>query len=711
MTKQFVVQKIEKTKAETSYPDIDIDVGKNPISGKSKDNIIDYLIDKYGEEYVASVGNKLIYSPKSVLRDLGQVYGIPASETFKASKEYSDEFDLTTNIRRSQAVSDFFAKYPFLKDKLMQIVGTVSSLGVHAGGLLISDKSRKYSLYDYCALQRTKDDGKIATLWTKEEVAQLGFIKYDILGLSAASIVHYARELLGLDPYEDAEEDEEVFQNVVLGLKHKNIFQFESQLGRQAFEDFMPMSISEVANASGIIRLVGAESGRAVYNDYKTAVDYYQQGDVEWWKERLFDECIEEENAKISIEVLKDSFGILIFQEQLSNLVKEFSKHKKGFTEGNHCRKMLDKHKKKYGTLDDCQGDRDAILIWHKTFMEILEEFFLPYLGKDGWDSPDQETQDFLHCNLRNDLTLPVPSRGPLKWILSSAAYLFNKLHAIAYSVNSYNMMWLKHYYPLEFWSASLTCDMKSLDDVRNYMAAINLENPEIKILPPNINKSENIFIIEGNNIRYGFSAINGMGVSANIILTERQNNGQYTSLSNFLDRMKKTKVNKKAFNGLLYTNAFEDFGTIEEVWKQFNQLGIELEPPTTNEAEMANKEANLLGGNITFFHPILNQAGFYSGLDEVSDSGISDTVALRILKVTPKTTKTGKPYKLVKVACLNSGMMCSLFDWQNRPDLPDDYLIARVSYKNGFYSLLGPSSQLSKNKINISKAKKIIKK
>ena len=710
MSKNFTVASVQISKPEVSYPDIDVDLGAHPITKKSKDDVIQYLINKYGEEYVASVGVKSEYKPKSVLRDLGQVYGIPASETFKATKEYSDEYDIHVNIRKSTAVGEFFAKYPFLKEKLQQIVGTVSSLGVHPGGVIISDKSRGYSLYDYCALQRTKDDGKIATLWTKEEVANLGFIKYDILGLSAAGIVHYARELLGLDPYENAPEDEEVFKNIVLCLKHKNIFQFESQLGRQAFEDFLPMSIRELANASGIIRLLGAESGRAVYNDCKTAVDYYQQGNKDWWKEKLYDECEEEENTLAAIEVLKDSYGTLIFQEQLSNLVKFFSKGQKTFDDGNQCRKLLDKHKKKYGTIDDCQGDRDAIKLWHTTFMEILNEFFLPYLGRDGWDSPDEETQDFLNFKLRKDLTLPIPLRGPIKWVLSSAAYLFNKLHSIGYSINGYNMMWLKHYHPKEFWVSSLTCDSGSVDEIRNHMAAINLENPEIKVLSPNVNKSEAIFTIEGNNIRFGMTAINGMGQSAELILEERKTNGQYKSLDDFLQRLKKTKVNKRAMSALLYVNAFEDFGSMKDVWKEFKRLGIELEEINLSEAELSAKEANLIGGNISFFDPILATAGFHRPIGDLQD-GENDTCALRILKVVPKTTKTGKPYQLIKISDLNDGRMMNLFSWQVREELKDmNYLIARVSYKNNFYTLLGPSTQLSAKRINGARARAVLK-
>ena len=654
--------------------------------------IIEYLTKKYGDDYVAYVGNRLVYSAKSAIRDLAQVYGIPASETFKCTKGYNDEATVADNIKRSKEVATYFSKHPDMRDRVDRLVGTISSLGIHAGGVIISDKTRGYSLRKYCALQRTKEEGRVATLWTKDEIAKLGFIKYDLLGLSSASMIHYTRETLGLDPYGDAPEEEEVFRDIVMCLKHRNIFQFESQIGRKAFEDFMPMSITELANASAVIRLIGAEAGRAVYDDYKRAVEERQGGNEEWWKERLRDECVEEKNAEIAEQVLGDSFGVLIFQEQLANLVKYFSNGQKTFTEGNHCRKLLDKHKKKYGTLDECQGDVDAVEKWHAAFMPILEEFFLPWLGKDGRKSPDKETRDFLDCKLRQDGTLPIPRRGPIKWILSSAAYLFNKLHAIAYSINSYNMMWLKHNYPLQFWTACLTCEKADLDKVRNFITAMHVECSEIPILGPDVNASHSDFEIEGNGIRFGLGGVQGIGGAASAIIREREANGEYKSVTDMVTRLDNWKsVTKRTYTALLYANALACFGDQPKVWNEFIKVGRDIEEPGTDAKSMAVREAAVIGVNVAFEHPILKQAGFYVPLGDITD-GVSDVVAVRVLKTTKKVTKNGKPYALHKVQCLNDGSSTNVFDWLNR-ELVDEYLIARVQMKNSFMQLLGPST------------------
>jgi len=258
--------------------------------------------------------------------------------------------------------------------------------------------------------------------------------------------------------------------------------------------------------------------------------------------------------------------------------------------------------------------------------------------------------------------------------------------------------MWLKHYYPLEFWTASLTCVKNSLDQIRNFIATVNVENPEIEILPPSINKSNMNFKIEKGNIRYGLESMNGLGVSANIIVSERRQNGHYKSVQDFVDRLQGSKVNKRTINALLFTNAFSEFGDINVVYKELIALKKDVDAPQVDEAFMAIQEANLIGANITFTHPILARSGYYLPMNELIE-GVSDTVAMRIIKITKKTTKTGKPYNLVKVTCLNSGLSCNIFDWGNRQDLGgQDYLIGRVTKKNNFITLNGPSSAPGKN-------------
>ena len=114
----------------------------------------------------------------------------------------------------------------------------------------------------------------------------------------------------------------------------------------------------------------------------------------------------------------------------------------------------------------------------------------------------------------------------------------------------------------------------------------------------------------------------------------------------------------------LIYCNAFKQFGDVEDVYNEFIRLGRELDEIDFSQDNMATQESIVLGTNITYEHPIFKKAGLYTPLGELAED-TSDIVALKIIKVTPKLTKTGKPYKLLKVQCLNDNTQVGLFDWQ----------------------------------------------
>lgn len=694
----FIVQNIEYKTPEVSWPDCDSDVSSHPITKYDRDTLVDYLADKYGQDCIAYVGNRNYYSLKSALIGLGQVYEIPSQETIKCSKEFNPDISIEDNIRASKAVEEYFGKYPFLIEKVNDIAGTMSSSSIHAGGVVLSDSYKP--LNTFCALQRPAEGKRVATSWTKKEVEKIGLIKYDILGVSSVGHIHYARELAGLDPYVDPDEESEVFEYINEGAKHKNIFQFESALGKKALIDMMPMNISELANASGIIRVVGTKAGRNVYDTYKYNVTHRDE-----WKDSIRNQVYDDHTYEVACRVLEDSFGVMIYQEQIANMVKYLSGEQKSFTDGNNFRKFLDKHKVAFGTIDNCQGSREAIKAWHTNFMKGLNEYILPFAGKDGWDCEDETVQAFLKCEIGDDNTLPVPETGLIGWIISAAAYLFSKLHAVAYSINTYNMMWLKYHYPCEFWIAALTCDSDDLDKVTSYISAIWSETPSIKVLPPDVNKSDTVFLKEDNNIRYALSALQGLGKSADLIVQERQAHGEYNSIDDFMERVNTSKVNKKVIFNLICANAFNQFGAFNEVIKYFtDHYGFDFEvEEAIDEKQLAKLENTVVGVNISYIHPILKQASMYHSISELED-GMSAVCAVKILKKTIKTTKAGKPYSLLYCMCLNSGQTFNLFDWDNK-EITDEYLIVSIDYKNGFYSYNKPRQFNFANKSKFQRA------
>jgi len=681
------VKKVTRKKQQVDFPDIDTDFGSNVTTGKDKDDIVNYLIDKYGRDNVAAVGNRLEYSPKSVLRDLGQVYEVPASDTFKCTKKYNDALDVEGNIRTNEESRNFFKKYPELKSKVDTIVGTISSLGVHAGGVVITDK--RFSLKKYCALQRPNEDGRVATLWTKSELQPIGLVKYDLLGLTTAGQIHLVKEMIGFDPYDDFPEDEEVYRNIVLPVYHKNIFQFESQLGRKAFEDLKPMNIMELANASSIIRIVGSPQGRDLFETYKDHVAHVQMGDTEYWKEKIREEILEDKNYDIMVDVLSDSYGVLIYQEQLCNLVRSVSGGRRTFTDGNKVRKILEKHSTKYGDIENLQGNPDALKKWHDAFMIILNEYFLPYLGKDGLNSPDKDLQNFLKFKLDSNNNLPTPKFGIIKWLMASMSYLFSKLHAIGYSINSYNAMYLKHYHPLEFWVGSLIYEQNDLMRVKEYISAIHLET-DIEVLPPNLNKSDLVFSISDGNIRYGLGGIMNVGESAKVIIAERKRHGEFKNIKDFINRVPKEARNKRVLEGLLYSSAFSDFGSIEKVHNALLKEGLNINDElVTGKNELAILEAKYLGHSLTNIHPLVENAGAYIPITAFENGDTFDT-AVYIIDLKNKVTKNNKNYVMFKCQCLNSFEQFNVFDWTNNQMAfkKGTFEVFHINKGNDFFSL-----------------------
>ena len=160
-----------------SFPDVDSDLYALPTQNfDAREFVITYLAQKYGSDHIAYIGNRLVYKLKSAIRDISQVYEIPSTEMFKCSKAISDKFSLDVNIRRYPEVKEFFTKYPELKKLVEQIAGTTSALGVHAGGVIISDKN--YPLSKNIGLQ--KQSGALnATCWTK-----MKWLNWDILNMT-----------------------------------------------------------------------------------------------------------------------------------------------------------------------------------------------------------------------------------------------------------------------------------------------------------------------------------------------------------------------------------------------------------------------------------------------------------------------------------------------------------------------------------------------
>lgn len=678
-----------------SLPDIDIDFGSNPILGVEKRTLIEYLQQKYNHGnniHVASVGNLNTYSLPSAIQDLASTFEIPTGEYFPVTKAINEAISLDKNIKKNEKIAAFFQKYPDIKELAEGMVGVGRNLSVHAGGVVITDK--QFPLNRYCPLQRTKeDDVTPATMFTKDEIQDIGLVKMDLLGLNTLTQIEYVKWLLngskdwGKQITEDYDEDPQVFEFIKEGLRHKNIFQFETPLGKKCFKDLKMESILDLANASGMIRVMGSEDGRKLYNSYKENSEASAAG-VNEWEAKLADE-VSSDNFEICKEVLGPTYGVLIYQEQLIKLIERLSDGKLTFNDGNDIRKKLGLLVKDHGLIDTVQTSERAIKAWHADMIAILGDTLIPYLGKDGLDSNDPDIIDFINCNIRTNgkkKYLPIPEKGILNWFIVGSTYLFSIIHSVGYSVITYNQMYQKTYHPTEFWIAALSIK-KKYDEFIPAMAS----ESGISILRPDINESDYHFSNENGDIRYGLSAIMSLDKSAGEIIKEREK-GPFKSVKDFCERTAQYRsINKKTYINLMRSEAFAEFGNQETIFDELQKnLKIKLDKAdfSFSKQDKVIEERKLLTCNIIHVSEAAKKARNYTGINELQD-GLVASCSFTINKVLNKVTKTNKPYILLMVTCLKNGTNMNLFCWNGDAAVKEGMeMVAPIIRKGDFHTI-----------------------
>jgi DNA polymerase III alpha subunit len=631
--------------------DADIDFSNNPETGEGRDTILQELAKKYNTNdniHFALVGVRSVYSIKSALQD---------------------------NAKKSKIVNAYLEKYPEVAKIASQIVGVTSNFGVHAGGVVISDKH--YPLNKYVPLQRS-NSGIPSTLWDKDELQDIcGFVKYDLLGVTALSQITAVKYLLNdRDVYKDYPIESKPFSLCKKG-HHKNIFQFESPLGKRAFTELKMASIQDLSNASGMIRQMGTVGGRAMYDKYKTLSNAKEKEIIETLKAET-----SEESFKIIYPILKPTYGVLIYQEQLSSMIQMLSKGKYSFGDGNSVRKKLGKFVTKYGLIDDIQNKPETLKAWHNEIMEILNKYLIPFLQKEDLDS---DGEAFINFKLDKKGNLPLPKKGILNWFIIGSTYLFSIIHSVAYSVTSYNQLYQKYNHPVEFWLGALNSNSK--DDVANYASSAIAESG-ITFLPPDINKSDFLFKKEDEkSIRFGLGFIMGLDKGAQDIIAERKLNGEFSDFNDFLKRIKgKRSVNKKVIENLIFGNAIP-WKTIEENYSEWMLSKNETNILIWNDAENQKRELEVLNFNISFSSFSKTVLKNVIGLDEIPDNSFGD-IAFQVITITNKKTKQGKPYRLLSVVCGKTMVKISVFLWENGLTIHEGSSYkARLSKKGDFIS------------------------
>jgi DNA polymerase-3 subunit alpha len=487
-----------------SLPDIDID-----FDGERRDEVIEYIRSKYGEDNVAQIVTFGRMKAKLAIRDIGRVMEIKLSEVNRLAKmipegpkvELKDVIEKNPELQREIKHNPQTVK---LINYALKLENNIRHTSMHAAGVVIAPKK----LTEYMPLYKTKDD--ITTHFEKDEVESIGLLKMDILGLKTLTIIkniiREVRESQGVNI--DLENinllDGKTFKVFQKG-DTDGIFQFESSGMRDYLKKTKPSKIEDLIVLNALYRPGPLQSGMAdIYVNRKMGREKvtYMFPDLE--------------------EILKDTYGIIVFQEQ----VMQISVRIAGFSmsEADELRKIM--------------GKKEV------SKMPAQEKRFIERSIKRGYDKKKVEE---LFSQMK-----------------TFAEYGFNKSHSTAYAYLAYQTAFLKAHYPVHFMSAHLSSESEKTSTSSKIIQYVSeSKKMGIAILPPDINKSQENFHVESASaIRFGLIGLKNVGSSAlDIMLKARNEGGEFKNFNDFVVRVDLSKVNKSVLESLIKAGAFDCFG------------------------------------------------------------------------------------------------------------------------------------------------------
>ena len=483
-------------------PDIDVDFEQG-----RREEVINHIKDVYGEDHVSQVITFGTLQAKNAVKDSARVLDYPYAVGDRICKMIGNELGIT--------ISDALEKNPDLAkaykeeddvrqvlDAALSIEGHVRGEGVHACATIIC----RDPMSDHVPLKRDTKGGGIITQYDGHYTPDLGLLKMDFLGLRTLDVLSMAcRNVeqtrgIKIKPEELPIEDEDAFKLIQSG-NSDGLFQVESALYVSLFNRIPPHNFADIVASIALNRPGPLESG--MVEDYvkvvsgKTPVHYYD--------ERLK-------------PILEETYGTMVYQEQIMQTSMVMS----GFSAGKADKLRKAMGKKKLDIMRQLQGDWDKGAVENGYKLEVAQQIWA-------------DAEKF-------------------------AKYAFNKSHSAAYAVLVMRTAYLKAHYPNEFMAAVLSSYMGSTDRLIKYIASCNKNGTPV--LPPDINSSNAEFTPVENGIRFGLVGVRGVGRNvADAIIEEREANGPYTSLHNFVNRLDSKCYNRKTLEALIKAGAFDSTG------------------------------------------------------------------------------------------------------------------------------------------------------
>ncbi len=487
-----------------TMPDIDID-----FCYERRQEVIDYVTRKYGEERVVQIVTFGTMKARGVIRDVGRVLDLPYAYVDVIAKSVPMELGMTIDIAlesnpelRELYHTDEQAKN--LIDMARRLEGLPRHTSVHAAGVVISPKA----VDEFVPLSKGAD-GNITTQYTMVTLEELGLLKMDFLGLRTLTVIQDAAKQIGMTDEEMMQidfEDKSVLDMISNG-KTEGVFQLESAGMKQFMKELQPESLEDV--------IAGISLYRPGPMDF---IPKYIEGKTN--RDSITYDCPQLE------PILSGTYGCIVYQEQVMQIVRNLAGY--SFGRSDLVRRAMSKKK--------------------ASVMEAERKNFIYGNEEEG-----------VRGCLANDISEEVANQI-YNNMTDFAKYAFNKSHAAAYAVVSYQTAWLKHYYPLEFMAALLTSVKDNTNKVVSYV--MNCREMGIEILPPDVNEGYSAFSVAEGKIRYGMSAIKGIGHNViQSIVREREENGPYISMQDFMTRLTSKEVNKHTVENFIKSGAFDSLG------------------------------------------------------------------------------------------------------------------------------------------------------
>ena len=488
-------------------PDFDVD-----FCYERRQEVIDYVVRKYGKDKVVQIVTFGTLAAKAVIRDVGRVLDMPYADVDKVARLIPNELGITIDkaLKMNPELKKLYDgddSIHNLIDMARRLEGLPRHTSMHAAGVVISPKA----VDEFVPLSRGADD-VITTQYTMTTLEELGLLKMDFLGLRTLTVIQNAVKLINadgrhhVDMHEIDYNDKAVFDMIGTG-KTDGIFQLESSGMKSFMKELKPHNLEDI--------IAGISLYRPGPMDF---IPRYIKGKNE--PASITYECPQLE------EILEPTYGCIVYQEQVMQIVMKLAGYDLG--RSDLVRRAMSKKK------------ADVMAKERQYFVYGNDELGVPGCIANGIDEATAN-------RIFDEMT-------------DFAKYAFNKSHAAAYTIVSYQTAWLKYYYPVEFMAALMTSVIDNSVKVAEYI--MTCRQMGIKILPPDINHGVSSFSVDNGRILYGLSAVKSIGrpvVAA--IEQERALAGPFTSLKNFIERMSGKEVNKRSIENFIKAGAFDSFG------------------------------------------------------------------------------------------------------------------------------------------------------